>query len=200
MFRGHAPVGGDRRDPHAQPWGGGPAFTWQPALGRIGSPHPKVSAVTAGWRRLADCLQRIADGIRPGTSEGAARRVEQQWWNLVRTKWGGQQRCAHSRAQATWVAGIRLERLHEGPYVAALVQAALRNADATEAHDRRRAQTAWQHWLTQGPAKSLGRHHRMSRVAGGWIPSTPDAQSGGNAHLDDDGDDGPLATMRSWKP
>ena len=102
-----------------------------------------------------------------------------------REKWGGQRRCAHSRAQAAWVAGIHLDRLDEGPYVAALAQAALRNAGVTEAHDRGLSKAAWQHWLTEGPAKSLGRHHRMRRVAGGWIPNAPGEQL---SAVDDFGD------------
>ena len=38
-------------------------------------------------------------------------------------------------------------------------------------YDIQRSDAAWASWLCDGPCKSLGRHHRLSRVASGWIPS-----------------------------
>ncbi|CAK0854479.1 unnamed protein product [Prorocentrum cordatum] len=41
----------------------------------------------------------------------------------------------------------------------------------TMAYDIQQSDAAWASWLCDGPCKSLGRHHRLSRVASGWVPS-----------------------------
>eukprot|EP00973_Karenia_brevis_P036981 5097739-Karenia_brevis.AAC.1 len=38
-------------------------------------------------------------------------------------------------------------------------------------YDESKARRAWLTWIRDGPAKSLGRQHRLSRVSTGWIPS-----------------------------
>ena len=52
-----------------------------------------------------------------------------------------------------------------------------------------RSRVKWTEWLHDGPGKGLGRQHRMSRTATGWIPSP-------TAAVDDDyGDDDPEAEL-----
>eukprot|EP00972_Heterocapsa_arctica_P017159 2536427-Heterocapsa_arctica.AAC.1 len=48
--------------------------------------------------------------------------------------------------------------------------------------DVRQSNSAWKSWLCDGPAKSLSRHHKLSRVATGWVPSPLAIE----AHEDDD--------------
>ena len=58
------------------------------------------------------------------------------------------------------------------------------------AYDIQQSDAAWASWLCDGPCKSLGRHHRLSRVASGWVPSPisngePDEDSLNDAPGDD---------------
>ena len=39
-------------------------------------------------------------------------------------------------------------------------------------YDAHKSKAAWMSWIQDGPAKSTGRHHRLSRVSTGWIPSS----------------------------
>ena len=41
----------------------------------------------------------------------------------------------------------------------------------TREYDIKQSNASWAKWLNEGPCKGLGRHHKLTRVASGWIPS-----------------------------
>ena len=55
-------------------------------------------------------------------------------------------------------------------------------AARTQQHDWHAAKCRWTAWLHDGPCKGLGRQHRLSRCATGWIP----AKLAPAASVDDD--------------
>ena len=63
-------------------------------------------------------------------------------------------------------------------------------ADRTADFDRRQSDMAWNNWLVDGPSKSLGRLHRLSRTATGWIPSKLQATPNDTDDPVDDEDNG----------
>eukprot|EP00973_Karenia_brevis_P089683 12398959-Karenia_brevis.AAC.1 len=54
---------------------------------------------------------------------------------------------------------------------------------ATE-YDMNASRRSWLTWLQEGPAQGLARQHRMSRVAGGWIPSPVGADQPNSADVE----------------
>ena len=75
-------------------------------------------------------------------------------------------------------------------WVAILERVARMQAESQEAEASRMARARWISWLNDGPSAGLGRQHKMSRVAIGWVPT---AIASGNAEAitatADDGDD-----------
>ena len=51
----------------------------------------------------------------------------------------------------------------------AMAAAAARQAAV---HDQAKLWRSWRSWQKAGPARGLGRRHELSRVVGGWVPST----------------------------
>ena len=56
-------------------------------------------------------------------------------------------------------------------------------------YDIRQSNIAWAKWLCEGPCKSLGRHHKLTRVAFGWVPSSASADGLNLSSTDDDMND-----------
>lgn len=46
-----------------------------------------------------------------------------------------------------------------------------KEAEKLETEAATRAQANYTNWLKEGPGQGIGRQHKMSRVAGGWIPN-----------------------------
>ena len=55
--------------------------------------------------------------------------------------------------------------------VAELQAVAAGVAKRAASYDERRAAADWHSWLREGPGQGLGRQHRISRVATGWVPT-----------------------------
>ena len=144
----------------------GPRTTWQPALGREGSGCAKMSKISAEWRSLATLLRGVADALRPGGSREARQRAPRLQRLLRQRRWGTPQRTCHERGIAEWTRGIAWEHTRHARYMEALADAAESNAATTAQYDELLAKKKWASWLTEGPARSLGRHHRMSRCQG----------------------------------
>jgi hypothetical protein len=70
-----------------------------------------------------------------------------------------------------WIDAVRLCDFQDKVKVHLLCRSAKAIAAVAHQHDDQAARVAWTSWLQEGPAKGLGRQHKMSRVAHGWIPS-----------------------------
>ena len=54
---------------------------------------------------------------------------------------------------------------------------------------RKRSSIAWEKWIHEGPAQGIGKMHRMTKVATGWIPSVvAPASKGVDADNGNEGD------------
>ncbi len=63
-------------------------------------------------------------------------------------------------------------------------------------YDRRMSDRAWHNWINEGPAKSIGRHHKLTRVDAGWVPSTRGVPDPDPAEDDDDSSDADVAELQ----
>ena len=69
--------------------------------------------------------------------------------------------------------GIKQMMVAHAATTHALRQIAAKTADRLEEEASRRAHLKLVKWMQEGPAAGLGRQHKMSRVATGWIPNCP---------------------------
>ena len=158
----------------------GPRFALKPALGHVGSPLPRASPVTCAWRTVAAWLLQVQRGL-------AVTQDPMQQPNLTALCVVGrvlkrfrlhtwQDMGAHDGAASfhTWFDSIQRGLLYQAQYVVVLRMEAVRLARAAAEGDIAARRRSWLSWLHEGPAAGIGRQHRMSRVAGGWIPSAVD--------------------------
>ena len=158
----------------------GPATILQPALGPPGSACGKVKEVTRAWRAAALWLLQIRQGL--GSTNLALRnKASKAKWKLMNSPWTFRKFSVHSQAFLQWVASITIERLSSREGAAALHATADGVAKRAVLYDERRAEADWHSWLREGPGQGLGRQHRISRVASGWIPTPV-----GNAEVEDE--------------
>ena len=165
----------------------GPRLITRPALGRPGSKEPKVSRVTLGWRVVAGWLKDITLGFwkDPGSPFNA--KAMRARWKLLHHSWPELREGLHDDALRQWVAAITPADLLDSGKVAWLRASVLDIHQQASKYDADKAAAAWSSWLSEGPARSLGRHHRMSRTSTGWIPSKCGVESV-SPHVDDNED------------
>ena len=143
----------------------------QPALGRPGSCSSKLSAVTVAWRTLAAWLVDILGGFGEQVPRQAEQRAARSRWSVLHHSWLGLGSNRHAVAFRQWAGSITWTQLSDRGIVNWLRATTAVVASRATDHDASRARAAWVSWTAEGPAKSIGRLHRMSRVASGWVPS-----------------------------
>jgi hypothetical protein len=75
----------------------------------------------------------------------------------------------HTAALRAWLGAITPGMLDDPVHLAVLAATAENAAQRSIKEDLKRSSNSWRTWLKEGPASGLGRQHRMSRVATGWI-------------------------------
>ena len=148
----------------------GPRFVIKPALGPSCSQHPRCSYITTAWRSAAGWLLIVQRALGPSQS-GSARAASRAKWRLANHRWEFPNTSKHSTAFLQWMREVRGSDLTRSSIVARHRLTATAVAAKATRHDEKRAQAAWHTWIRDGPSKGLGRQHRLSRVAGGWVPS-----------------------------
>ena len=73
-----------------------------------------------------------------------------------------------------WNAIITIHSLRSEVWVKALTGVAEQELDIAARRAETASRTNYQDWLNGGPAQGLGRQHRMSRTAVGWVPTKVD--------------------------
>ena len=165
---------------------GGPKFVLQCALGCPGSNCRRLSAITVAWRTVAGWLTDIAQALGAGASAQAVARARRVQWLFVAYSWEYLGEGVHATAFRQWVAVATSQGWHDRVRVNWLRATADLISQRATAHDNRLSDAAWASWLHDGPCKSLGRHHRLSRVASGWVPSpAPQSDPLDDADADD---------------
>ena len=101
----------------------------------------------------------------------------------------------HAVALQVWAGSVSAAQLTEKCVVIAIMRAACDVARKAHMYDDSTARNSWMSWLQEGPAGGLGRQHRMSRCATGWIPAKlgPVAATGGDEGALVDATDSPAA-------
>ena len=154
----------------------------------------RVSLVTTAWKATAAWLLDVQRGLG-SPSAGLQQAAGRARWKLRRQVWRFRPGCKHAAAFQEWFGKVQLASLDCRVEVARLRVTAAAIAKRASEHDRQRRWRAWQSWLKEGPAQGLGRQHRMTRVAGGWVPSVvgvipPDVE---------DPADLPEAALDAWR-
>ena len=137
-------------------------------LSKVSSGGRKLSAVTIAWKNIFLWLTNLAVACSPRAKAChllAAERV------LRHSCWDHLGSSRHAQAVKSWCSGITDWHLRDRESLNWLRATAGLVASKTASYDKRQAEVAWSNWVLEGPARSLGRHHRMTKVAGGWIPS-----------------------------
>ena len=126
--------------------------------------------MTTAWKAVATwtlAVQRGLGSLAAGLNQ-AAKRAR---WRIFHHEWHFRSDCKHAEAFMGWLRLARATDLTVRTRVARLRATALAVAKRAADHDQKVSQRNWQSWLREGPAKGLGRQHKVSRVAGGWVPS-----------------------------
>ena len=160
--------------------GAGPRFALKPALGQVASPLPRVSAVTCAWRAVAAWLLQLLRALAVVQDPARQHDIKARYMIsrvLKRFRlhaWPNMGTHEGAELFRRWFDGIQRERLYTKQYVVILRLEANQTAKAAAGSDVEARRRSWQAWLHEGPAAGLSRQHRMSRVAGGWVPSAID--------------------------
>ena len=172
----------------------GAKFALKCPLGTPSSGGAKFSPLTAALRCLADWLTGIAVGSSPLARPHLVAKAKRNVWLVLTARWEYVGDGRHAKMFRQWVSLITLERLLDRVYLNWMRVAVAQAADKAARHDANAAQAAWSSWINDGPAKSLGRHHRMTKIQTGWIPSKfgkaerddeEDVDAAGDAGVDD---------------
>ena len=162
----------------------GPKFVLQPALGPIGTEATRVLPTTVAWQVLAAWLGQLQQALcaqrvllsraspEPWTRCHPDCTVARVRARLLRHDWTHLGDCALATEFKKWLAAIDGQLLCDIPYVVSIRVATVKRAHSLAAHDLAERRKSWISWLHGGPSAGLGRQHRMTRVAHGWI-STP---------------------------
>ena len=132
------------------------------------------------------------------TCTALAHKSRRSRWHISQTRWyeqvGEGDREAELKSGASL---LTIDRLDNRAQVTRLRTEAVEAANRVAGQDDRAAQASWRSWLHEGPGCGIGRQHRMSRTATGWVPSAVgDAgfhlvyDDNGEAQNDDDIEDG----------
>ena len=127
--------------------------------------------MSCAWRCVADWLLDVAIGVSAAARPHAHARAKRCTWLLLAYSWAHLGDGTHANALRKWVGQISPAMLADRAQLDWLRTTARLVADRTAAYDDRASKAAWKSWISEGPAKSLGRHHRMTRLRTGWIPS-----------------------------
>ncbi len=147
----------------------GPSFVWRPACGPPVGDSNLLDGIARAWSLSAEWLRRVASCP-----------VGSRSWRLARFNFSHYRHDWHKcqtpsevhdivTFEAWRLAASRCD-LTRGPVIQSLVTAATDIADSFRAHVQWVKFKSWSAWLHEGPAGGLGRQHRLSRVATGWIP------------------------------
>ena len=149
----------------------GPRFVLKPALGLPGSHMPRCSRVTAAWDTIASWFKLLViHWSCLGLQSGAGRTADNARRLILHTSWEQLGHGRHAVALQTWTSSLSPSLLLDKTWVIAVMRAVSQVAEQAHAHDSHLSQSRWTLWLNEGPASGLGRQHKMSRTATGWIP------------------------------
>lgn len=117
----------------------------------------------ANWLKIMACKRSTADQRRDTAWKFTHYRFEHKVNDPALQE-------SQSEQQA-WIEGLRHEQFRVRAEAARLAEQAEHNRVREETAASVRSFQLHRAWLQEGPARGLGRQHRMTKVATGWIPS-----------------------------
>ena len=160
----------------------GPQFVWRTLCGAVALEGNRSTCISRCWRRTADWLNKLANAK---TSDQAA---TEQW--KIRfyahdfPPYPTPEVYKEMVAFKVWRDFLTPAIIGNKIWVNCFAASALKIAEAAEAQADHASTARFLNWLHEGPAAGLGRQHKLSRVATGWI-----AARTGNDHDEQDGDE-----------
>ena len=143
----------------------GPTAAWVSQL-PPSQERSRVSSATRAWGLTLKWLRTLA--ALPADSKGAGRlRLA-----VCRHPHQGA-RSASFCTFELWQSQLGVGMLEAPPLLYAFTNVAAAMFDSLQAEDDSRCKLAWDSWINDGPAAGLRRQHMLSRVATGWVPSSP---------------------------
>ena len=147
----------------------GPATVQVCAAERPGTANGgKTNPISKAWRRTQGWLHTCLNST-------SARNVEADGWRLRNythdLHTDDPALAGEAEAFLSWRGLVTTGALSSKVAMESLHAMAERKADAMEAAASKRAFKRHAAWLQEGPAKGLGRQHKLSRTATGWIPN-----------------------------
>ena len=150
----------------------GPKFVWKVAVGPPGSSQPRCSAVTSAWKTVSAWLKLLL--IHWHSQFGASgcfRTLQNTKRKLVHTDWSFLGSGINATIFRTWYASLLPTMLGNNVGIMFLHKAVSSVAESAAKYDQNQSRASWLSWLENGPSRGLGKQHRMSRTALGWLPS-----------------------------
>jgi hypothetical protein len=168
----------------------GAKLVWKSAIGPVSNNGLKVSLVTVAWKTIHTWLSELSEGMSQMSPQGLVAKAARARWLLLSSQWGYLGASMHATALADWIGQLSLQILSDRSHIMWLRATAAVIAKKTHEHDCRKSEAAWTAWLHGGPGRSIGRHHRLTKVGCGWAPSpslpTPDEPEAAEHEQDDE--------------
>ena len=151
----------------------GPKFAMRPAIGPVATLNSKCSVVTAAWDTLASWLSLVL--VHWGAGKGGRGHLATLFnakKKIVHHTWNGLGDSGNARILIEWAARVSACNLEDKVLVYLIHKSTRAIAKCAHEHDEHASRIAWRNWLHEGPAKGLGRQHKLSRTSCGWVPSS----------------------------
>lgn len=117
---------------------------------------------------MIDVLRTQRANPPPAVAAKAARAA----WHLSYHSWEHLGERPHASAFLAWMHSIPSKCMDCRASLVYLQWLAKTIADRATAYDCRRAVPSYRNWFRDGPAAGVSKMHRMTRIVGGWVPST----------------------------
>ena len=150
----------------------GHKFSIQPAIGRPGSNSPRLSNVTQAWKCISVWFSDMLCALKPSASTALKNRAARAKWHIRFHCWDHLGESSHACAVVAWMRNIPCVSFECRVSLVFLQWVARTIADRAMHYDCRKAELSYKSWLADGPGAGISKLHRMTRVQGGWFPST----------------------------
>ena len=148
----------------------GSSFVWRPYVAPRAEAAGRLSPLAIAWRTGASALRRLQARFHGHSRQhGATLTI----MHLHRVSQG----LGDDNRRAPWFDWLHLVEVtlctdFDRTRLGQLGALAAANAKTIGREDAAAASAAFRSWLHDGPAAGLGRQHRFTRIATGWVPSS----------------------------
>jgi hypothetical protein len=150
----------------------GHRFVMKNACGPHGSALPNCSAVTAAWQCMCSWIRTLVLlWDHWDDNGGCCLKVRAAWRRLGSQDWSVLGQGRNAMALQDWVGMVNWRGISSKMLAIPIMRAVAGVCGKAHEHDAHASKIRWLSWLQEGPARGLGRQHRMYRCGTGWIAS-----------------------------